>query len=157
VRRDVAIKVNEVAALMTEALVIEGHASPFRVEDLAGDVVRAVAFARTLRRRAGASGSCRRQAGGAMDCDVRGWARVVRGGLVTDDTPVDRAALKLVGDGTMDGLSIGFVATDRSPRVSRGPDLRKIELREISLVTSPMRPGARFAVAGAFSHKRVAA
>lgn len=78
-------------------------------------------------------------------------------GLVTDDTPAGRAALKLVGDGTMDGLSIGYMATDWSPRVSRGRDLRVIELREIFLVTSPVLSGARFAAAGAFSHKRVAA
>jgi HK97 family phage prohead protease len=78
-------------------------------------------------------------------------------GLVTAETAAGRAAMKLIGDGTMGGLSIGFIATDWSPRVSRGLELGEMELREISLVTSPMLPGARFAAAGAFSHKRVAA
>lgn len=48
----------------------------------------------------------------------------------------------------MDGLSIGFIARDWSPRAGRGRELREIELREISLVTSPMLPGAKFAAAG---------
>ena len=39
------------AAMTAEALVIEGHASLFGVVDLAGDVVLAGAFARTLRTR----------------------------------------------------------------------------------------------------------
>jgi DNA repair ATPase RecN len=38
-------------AMKTESLVIEGYASLFGVEDLAGDRVRAGAFAQTLRRR----------------------------------------------------------------------------------------------------------
>jgi phage head maturation protease len=49
----------------------------------------------------------------------------------------------------MSGLSIGFIARDWSPRVVRGRELREIELREISLVTSPMLPEARFAAAAA--------
>ncbi len=69
-------------------------------------------------------------------------------GLVTDETAAGEAALRLIGQKTMSGLSIGFIARDWSPRVGRGRELREIELREISLVTSPMLPGARFAAAG---------
>ena len=69
-------------------------------------------------------------------------------GLVTDDTAAGQAALKLIGERTLGGLSIGFIARDWSPRVSRGRELREIELREVSLVTAPMLPGARFAAAG---------
>jgi HK97 family phage prohead protease len=86
-------------------------------------------------------------------------------GLVTAETAAGHAALKLIGEEKLSGLSIGFVARDWSPRVRIGRDLREIELREISLVTSPMLPGARFAPAGAkasplslpLSLKRVAA
>ena len=42
----------------------------------------------------------------------------------------------------MSGLSIDFIARDWSPRVPRGRELREIELPEVSLVTSPMLPGA---------------
>lgn len=135
----------------TGSLVIEGYASLFGVEDLAGDVVRAGAFARTLRRR-GEVRMLLSHAGGrlagrwtTMREDGRGL--FVRG-LVTGGTPAGRAALRLIADGTMNGLSIGFIARDWSPRVRRGRDLREIELREISLVTSPMLPQARFAAAG---------
>lgn len=133
-------------------LVIEGYASLFGVEDLAGDVVRAGAFARSLRR-SRAIGMLLQHAGGrtagrwtAIREDGRGL--FVRG-LVTGETAAGKAALKLISDGTMKGLSIGFVARHWSPRAGRGRELREIELREISLVTSPMLPGARFAPAGA--------
>lgn len=133
------------------SLVIEGYASLFGVEDLAGDVVRAGAFGRSLMRGSGV-GMLLSHVGGrtagrwtAMREDGRGL--FVRG-LVTDETAAGVAALKLIGEGGLDGLSIGFVARDWSPRVSRGRDLREIELREVSLVSEPMLPGARFLAAG---------
>ena len=70
-------------------------------------------------------------------------------GFVSDETVAGRTALEMIDAGQLGGLSIGFIARDWSPRVSRGRDLKEIELREISLVTSPMLPGARFAAAGA--------
>ena len=130
---------------------IEGYASLFGVEDLAGDIVRAGAFARSLARH-GAVGMLLQHAGGRtagrwtmMREDGRGL--FVRG-LVTDDTPAGQAALRLIRDGTMNGLSIGFVARDWTPRRDRGRELREIELREVSLVSSPMLPAARFQAAG---------
>ena len=145
---------------MEESLVIEGYASLFGVEDLAGDVVRAGAFARTWRRR----GEVRMLLSHideklAGRCTMRredGRGLFVRG-LVSGETPAGPAELNLIGEGTMVGLSIGFVATGWSLRVSRCRDLREMELREISLVTSPMLPGASFSAPGVFSHKRVAA
>ena len=138
--------------MKVESLVIEGYASLFGVEDLAGDVVRAGAFVRTLARgeevRMLLSHVGGRPAGRWTTVREDGRGLFVRG-LVTDETPAGRAALKLIGDRTMDGLSIGFIASDWSPRSIRGRDLRRIELREISLVTSPMLPGARFTIAGA--------
>lgn len=135
----------------TGGLVIEGYASLFGVEDLAGDVVRAGAFARTLAR-GGPVGMLLSHAGGrtagrwsAIREDGRGL--FVRG-FVSDETPAGRAALTLIRSGTMSGLSIGFVARDWAMRTGRGRDLKEIELREISLVTSPMLPGARFGLAG---------
>ena len=135
-----------------QSLVIEGYASLFGVEDLAGDVVRAGAFAYTLAR-GGGVGMLLSHVGGrtagrwtTMREDGRGL--FVRG-LVTDETPAGRTALQMIGGGTLDGLSIGFVARDWSPRVMRGRELKRIDLREISLVTEPMLPGARFGAPGA--------
>lgn len=136
---------------MGESLVIEGYASLFGVEDLAGDIVRAGAFARSLARQ-GAVGMLLQHAGGrtagrwtVIREDGRGL--FVRG-LVTDETAAGKAALRLIHDGTMAGLSIGFVARHWAPRRTRGRELREVELREISLVSSPMLPGARFEAAG---------
>lgn len=134
-----------------QSLVIEGYASLFGVEDMAGDVVWAGAFTRTLAR----GGDVRmllshvggRTAGRWTMMREDGRGLFVRG-LVTDDTAAGQAALKLIGERTLGGLSIGFIARDWSPRVSRGRELREIELREVSLVTAPMLPGARFAAAG---------
>ena len=134
-----------------QSLVIEGYASLFGVEDMAGDVVRAGAFTRTLARggyvRMLLSHVGGRTAGRWTMMREDGRGLFVRG-LVTDDTAAGQAALKLIGERTLGGLSIGFIARDWSPRVSRGRELREIELREVSLVTEPMLPGARFAAAG---------
>jgi HK97 family phage prohead protease len=77
-------------------------------------------------------------------------------GLVTDETAAGAAALQLIHDGTVNGLSIGFVARDWTPRRERGRDLKEIELREISLVSSPMLPGARFQAAGLTTGRKAA-
>lgn len=134
-----------------ESLVIEGYASLFGVEDLVGDVVRAGAFARSL----GAGRSIgmllnhggRRLAGRWTRLREDGRGLFVRG-LVTAETPAGRAALDLIGAGRLSGLSIGFMARDWSPRVTRGRELREIDLREISLVAMPMLESARFAIVG---------
>lgn len=130
-------------------VLIEGYASLFGVEDLAGDVVRAGAFARSIAR-GGEVAMLLQHRGGApagrwttMREDGRGL--YVRG-LIDPALRAGAAALKLVREDGMGGLSIGFVARDWSPRVVRGRDLRELELREVSLVVSPMLPGAGFSV-----------
>lgn len=134
-----------------QSLVIEGYASLFGVEDLAGDIVRAGAFTRTLARGAGV-GMLLSHVGGrtagrwtTMREDGRGL--FVRG-MVSDETMAGATALSLIARGGLDGLSIGFVARDWSPRVMRRRALKEIELREISRVSAPMLPGAPFAAAG---------
>lgn len=135
-----------------QPLVIEGYASLFGVEDLAGDVVRAGAFARSLLRGAPVgmllSHAGGRTAGRWSVIREDGRGLFVRG-LVSNETAAGRAALEMIGAKQLSGLSIGFIARDWSPRVRRGRDLKEIELREISLVTSPMLPQARFAATGA--------
>jgi hypothetical protein len=77
-------------------------------------------------------------------------------GLVSGETVAGKAALELIHDGRMNGLSIGFIARDWAPRPFRGRDLREIELREISLVSSPMLPDARFQAVGGRVGRRAA-
>lgn len=137
--------------MSVQSLVIEGYASLFGVEDLLGDVVRAGAFARSLQ--AGVSIGMLLNHGGRRK--VGRWTRICedgRGlfvrGFVTADTPAGQAALELIGEGRLSGLSIGFIARYWSPRVTRGRELREIDLREVSLVATPMLESARFAAVG---------
>ena len=81
--------------MKTETLVIEGYASLFGVEDLAGDVVRAGAFTRTLARggevRMLLSHGGGRTAGRWTTMREDGRGLFVRG-LVTDETAAGQAA-----------------------------------------------------------------
>jgi len=100
-------------AMTPETLAIEGYVLLSGVEDLTGDVVRA--FARTLARGVGV-GMLLKHAGGRAAgrwTNMREDGRVsfVRG-LVTGETAAGQAALKLIGDGTMSGLSNSFIARD---------------------------------------------
>jgi uncharacterized protein len=67
-------------------------------------------------------------------------------GFVSCETAAGRTALQMIGDATLYGFSIGFMARYWSPRVVRGRDLKRIGLREISLVKAPMLLGARSGV-----------
>jgi len=132
-------------------LVIEGYVALFCVEDLTGDVVRAGLLRGRWRAAAGVEAAelGGRADGGALDHDAGRRARVVRARTCDRRYGAWQAARKLIGHGTMSGLSIDIIARDRSPRVARGRELREIEVPEASLVTSPMLPGGpRFAAAG---------
>ncbi|MBI1360935.1 MAG: HK97 family phage prohead protease [Alphaproteobacteria bacterium] len=136
---------------MDEAVLIEGYASIFGAADLAGDVVRPGAFTRSLAKGGEVpmlfqhvSG---RAAGSWTTIREDGRGLFVRG-LVTTTTAAGRAARKMIAEQGLDGLSIGFIARDWRPRIGGGRELREIELREVSLVSTPMAPAARFRASG---------
>ena len=127
---------------------IEGYASLWGVADLNGDVVARGAFAASLAR-TGARGVRMlhqhegRAAVGVWDEieeDERGL--LVRG-WIHDWSAEARFARGLAGAGALDGLSIGF-RSSRARREGRLRVLVEVELWEVSLVTFPMLPGARF-------------
>lgn len=130
---------------------IEGYASLWGVADLNGDVVAQGAFADSLAR-TGASGvRMLHQHEGRAPVGV--WDEVVedeRGlfvrGRIMDWSPEARFAAALAKAGALDGLSIGF-RTARARREGRLRVLSGVELWEVSLVTFPMLPGARFRTA----------
>lgn len=130
---------------MNVPVLIEGHAALFGVEDLSGDVVRAGAFARSLR--AGAVPMLLQHRAGAI---AGRWTRIVEDGrgLFVRGLIEGSGAAMLVKAG-LNGLSIGFRARLWRPRVSGGRDLIDVELVEVSLVAEPMQPGARFSIVGA--------
>lgn len=119
---------------------IEGYAAVFGSPDLSGDVIRAGAFARSLR--AGAPPMLLQHRNGAI---AGRWVRLTetgRGlfvrGLIESET-----AAKLARDG-LNGLSIGFRPRVWAARAAGGRLLADIDLVEVSLVAEPMQPAARF-------------
>lgn len=130
-------------------MIIEGYASLFGVADAMGDVVRAGAFAASLQRRTAVLPMLveheQRLLAGFWESareDARGL--YVRG-AIRDDQPGAARARRLLMRG-VDGLSIGFVPLV-AHKHALGRTIEEIELLEVSIVTHPMQPQARLALA----------
>ncbi|NJC41513.1 hypothetical protein GGQ87_001771 [Brevundimonas alba] len=131
-----------------EGLRIEGYASLWGVADLNGDVVARGAFGASLAATGG--GGVRMLHQHESRSPVGVWDEMVedeRGlrvrGRIMDWSAEARFAQALSRAGALDGLSIGF----RSQRARRDGRLRvlvEVDLWEVSLVTFPMLPAARF-------------
>lgn len=129
---------------------IEGLASVFLETDASGDRVRPGAFAASLRSNRPVAMLWRHRHG----AEAGRWLRVreqgrgleVRG-LVEGATPFGRLARQAVREG-LNGLSIGFRPRRWRYRPDGGRDLIEVDLVEISLVSHPMAPSARFHVVG---------
>ena len=142
-----------IAALSNDEF--EGYASLFGVADSAGDVVQAGAFAHSLRTRGPAKVRMLYQhfahepigVWQVIREDARGL--YVRGRLITD-TQRDRECLALLGEGALNGLSIGF-RTVRARRDAKTGlrHLLEIELWEISVVTFPLLAQSQVTAVGA--------
>ena len=131
-------------------LEIVGHASLWGSADLNGDVVAKGAFAGSLAR-TGAVGVRmlhqheERAVIGVWDEMVEDDRGLFVRGRIFDWSAEARFAQALSRAGALDGLSIGF-RTAKARREGRLRVLSRVELWEVSLVTFPMLPGARFRV-----------
>ncbi|MDP3657954.1 MAG: HK97 family phage prohead protease [Brevundimonas sp.] len=131
-------------------LLIQGYASLWGVADLNGDVVAKGAFAASLAK-TGAGGVRMlhqhesRAAVGVWDRMVEDERGLFVAGRIMDWSAEGRFAEALSRAGALDGLSIGF-RSSRARREGRLRVLVEAELWEVSLVTFPMLPGARFRV-----------
>ena len=130
------------------SLPIHGYASLWGVADLNGDVLAKGAFAASLAKTGARGVRMLHQHEGRAAVGV--WDRMVedeRGlfvaGRVMDWSAEGRFAQALSRAGALDGLSIGF-RSSRARREGRLRVLVEVELWEVSLVTFPMLPGARF-------------
>lgn len=137
---------------MSEVL-IEGYASLWGQADLNGDVTARGVFLDSLKRTG--AGGVRMLHQHESRAPVGVWDEVAeddRGlfvrGRVMDWSAEARFAQALARAGAMDGLSIGFRAV-KARRDGRLRVLSGVDLWEVSLVTFPMLPGARFAVSRA--------
>ncbi|RZJ30451.1 MAG: HK97 family phage prohead protease [Brevundimonas sp.] len=135
-------------AAVEAGLVIEGYASLWGVADLNRDVVAKGAFAAGLARTGAGGVRMLHQHEGRSVVGV--WDRMVedeRGlfvrGRIMDWSAEARFAGALAKAGAMDGLSIGFRAV-RARRDDAVRVLTEVDLWEVSLVSFPMLPGARF-------------
>jgi hypothetical protein len=143
------------------ALEIEGYASLWGAADLNGDVVAGGAFATSLAR-SGARGVRMlhqhesRAVVGVWDEMIEDERGLFVRGRVMDWSAEARFAGALSNAGALDGLSIGF-RSSRARREGRLRVLVEVELWEVSLVTFPMLPGARFAVSGYGRDRRTSA
>jgi HK97 family phage prohead protease len=125
-------------------MIIEGYAALFGVPDQMGDIVRAGAFAASLKRRSEplpmlVEHEQRLLAGYWTEVfeDARG---LYLRGEIRDELAGAARAKRNIARG-VDGLSIGFV-----PLVAHGAKgrlLEEIELLEVSIVTHPMQALAR--------------
>ncbi len=131
----------------------EGYASLFNVPDGGGDTVAPGAFAASLRQRGPSQVRMLYQHFAHAPIGV--WEEIaedarglyVRGRLV-GDVEQARDVRALLGEGALNGLSIGF----RTVRARRGPSktrtLLEIELWEISVVTFPLLAGSTVTAIG---------
>lgn len=130
------------------SLPIAGYASLWGVADLNGDVVAKGAFAASLAKTGAAGVRMLHQHEGRGAVGV--WDEIAEDelglfvrGRVMDWSAEARFASALSRAGALDGLSIGF-RSHRARREGRLRVLVEVELWEVSLVTFPMLPGARF-------------
>jgi HK97 family phage prohead protease len=121
-----------------------GYAAIFGRPDRGGDVVRAGAFERSLRRGAGAVPLLWQHDAGRpvgrieyLREDRRGLRVIAR----LSEGAAGREAARLLNEGAVAGLSFGYRVRKASGETPR--ELTDLELVEISLVTLPMQPKAR--------------
>ncbi|RZJ00514.1 MAG: HK97 family phage prohead protease [Brevundimonas sp.] len=145
-------------AIVDAGLSIEGYASLWGVADLNGDVVAKGAFAVSLAKTGARGVRMLHQHDGRAVVGV--WDEMVEDehglfvrGRVMDWSAEARFAGALSRAGALDGLSIGF-RSSRARREGRLRVLVEVELWEVSLVTFPMLPGARFGLSGVGRRER---
>lgn len=129
-------------------MIIEGYAALFGVADQMADVVRAGAFAESIRMRPTipmlVEHEARLVAGAWTTLQEDGRGLFLRG-EIRDDQPGAGRAKRMLARG-VDGLSIGFIPIVQH-RTPSGRVLSEIDLLEVSIVTHPMQPHARLTLA----------
>ncbi len=138
--------------ISSQELELAGYASRFGVTDLSGDRVHPGAFSASLLTR---QDKLPMLFNHETDMPIGVWDEVfeddiglfVRGRLCLGTPEADRAA-RLIINGSVSGLSIGFRTRRFETSADWGRDLFDIELWEVSIVAFPMLPNARLTEIG---------
>ena len=126
-------------------LLIEGYAALFGIPDQSGDVVRAGAFAHSLRSGAALPMLLQHRQGALAGR----WTRIVEDGRgLFVRGLIEKTGAAQLARGGLNGLSIGFRPRLWKPLTGGGRELVEVDLVEVSLVKAPMQARARFAVLG---------
>ena len=123
-----------------------GYAAVFDRPDRGGDVVKAGAFTRALKRGAEAVPLLWQHEAGRRIGRIE-YLKEDRRGLRVIARLVDARAAALLKEGAVGGLSFGYRVRESRPSTGSGlaavRELTDLELVEVSLVTFPMQPKAR--------------
>lgn len=137
-----------------------GYASLFNRRDASGDVVMAGAFAQSLARRRDRIRLLfqhdPKEPVGIWEAIGEDALGLFVAGRLVPGVPRADALKRLIENGALDGLSIGF-RTVRASRAGGVRQLWQIELFEISIVTFPMLEDARIAPSGHSTGAAIAA
>ncbi len=117
-----------------------GYAAIFDRPDRGGDVVRAGAFARALKRGTGAVPLLWQHEAGRPIGRIE-YLKEDKRGLRVIGRIVDGRSSALLKEGAVGGLSFGYRVREARGEAPR--ELTELELVEVSLVTFPMQPRAR--------------
>ena len=128
-------------------LYIAGYASRFGEADLSGDIVQRGAFSASLLGRAEPFPML---FGHQTDTPIGVWDRVFEDaqGLFVAGRILETAPRRLIEEGAVSGLSIGYRTRRSSDRHSGGRILTEIDLWEVSVVAFPMLRSARITQIG---------
>ncbi len=122
-----------------------GYAAVFGHPDRGGDVVRAGAFARALKRGAGPVPLLWQHEPGRPIGRIE-YLKEDKRGLRVIGRLADGRAAALLKEGAVGGLSFGYRVREARGEAPR--ELVDLELVEVSLVTFPMQPRARVHAVG---------
>jgi len=136
------------AYLAKHDLRISGYASLFGQADMSGDIVTRGAFAASLLSRR--SDRLPLLFGHETQKPIGVWDRIfeddtglfVSGRIMTDNKRARHIA-RLVSEGALSGLSIGYRPIRHAKRPAGGRTLLELDLWEVSVVAFPMLRGAR--------------
>ena len=144
-----AVKLQKKRALALQTdLKISGYASLFGQADMSGDVVMRGAFAASLLARG--EQPLPLLFGHETQKPIGVWDRIfeddkglfVSGRILTDNKRARHIA-RLVSEGAISGLSIGYRPKRMKPRAAGGRTLLELDLWEVSVVAFPMLRSAR--------------